>query len=101
MQHARAVATKSHAAGEQRARAVRCGATLAECGTSAGATRARAARRNKGEHDAIVRLEITHARADVADDAARLVAEHHRHRPRSRTVDRREVRVTKARCGDL
>ena len=49
----------------------------------------------------VVDLQIRHARPDLAHDAAGLVAEHHRHRPRARAVDRREVGVAQPRADDL
>src|SRR6185437_6971916 len=56
--------------------------------------------RDEGEDDVVALAHVEHARADLLDDAGRLVTERHRDRARARAVDHRQVGVADARRHD-
>ena len=60
-----------------------------------------AAARHEHHDDVVAVLEVVDAGAELLDDAGRLVAERHRHRPRPVAVDHRQVRVAQPRRRDL
>ena len=83
-------------AAEQRPGGVRRRARLAERRAPRPAGLAFAAGGDEGEDDVIAGRERVHARAGRDDLAGSLVAERHRHHPRPRAVDDREVGVAEA-----
>ncbi len=76
---------------QQRARGVRPEARLAQGRPTGRARDAVPAARHECRHYVITALEVRDARAELLDDAGGLVAEHHRHRPRTVAVDHGEV----------
>ena len=74
---------------------------LAERGAAGAAVRAAPARRDEGEDDMVARGEPADALAGLEHLAGGLVTEHHRHHPRARAVDHREVGVAEARRAHL
>ena len=60
-----------------------------------------AAARHEHHDDVVAVREVVDAGADLLDDARRLVAERHRHRPRPVAVDHRQVRVAQPGGRDL
>ena len=86
--------------GEQRAGSVRRSTGLAERRPTFGAWVAMPAGRHEDADDVIAAGEVVHAGADLLDDAGRLMAERHRHGPRSVAVDDREIGVAQARRFD-
>ena len=95
------VAVEALAPREQRAGAVRGSARLAQGRASLRARQAMAAARHEHHDDVVALLEVVDAGADLLDDARRLVAERHRHRPRPVALDHRQVRVAQPRRRDL
>ena len=88
-------------AAEQRPRRIGRRARLAERRSPRPARLAIAAGGDKGQDHVVAGVEGRRPRTDPDHLAGRLVAERHRHHPRARAVDHREVGVTEAGGPDL
>ena len=84
------------AAGQKLAAGIRLGAGFAERRPAFGARGAVAAGGHEDHHDMVAGLKVGDAVAERLDDAARLVAERHRHRPRAVAIDHREIGMAEA-----
>ncbi len=96
VQGTRAVAMPVALAGQQGTGGIRRRARLAQGGAPAGAGIAVAAGRDEGKHHLVARLEVGHTVTALDYFASGFMAEHHRHHPRARTVDHRQVGMAQA-----